>query len=80
MLAALVNVVDATNCAPDVPGHVRVVAVLGLKGTTGRDPPPLPKRESFPAATVPEVVPTLSKAAPPNVGQVPGAPEMAVWK
>jgi hypothetical protein len=31
-------------------------------------------RESFPAATVPAVVPTLNNAAPPNDGQVLGAP------
>jgi hypothetical protein len=44
MLAAPVSVVDATNCAPFVPGHGREVAVLGSKGTTGKEllPPPLP--------------------------------------
>jgi hypothetical protein len=35
-------VVLALNCAPDVPGQVNEVAVLGLKATTGRDPPDEP--------------------------------------
>jgi hypothetical protein len=50
MVAAPVNVVDALNCAPAVPGHVNAVAVLGLKATTGRElPVPGPINANWPA-------------------------------